>query len=216
MTGRNASIALILLAAGGSHAGQVDIDFNDQPLGLIEADQFADQGVTFTGDLLPGLELPFGLEDPRVSDLNGLFGTGDTDLEGIAPGWFGLASATIGFEANPGTHLTDVTFDVARRRNQDITIVATTRSGDALSHTFEANGSFLTVEEFGVDLDAIFGGEFEYAAVAMHNHGGTFGFDNILAASVIPLPHPAALAGAGLAGLAPARRQRYDRVSRRA
>jgi len=191
-------------------AGDITIDFEDLTSGTLISDQYASSGVLFTGDIWPNFNIDdFNFELGRARDLQSIFG-GDDDIEGVSAGLF-LGSSTIGFEvAQAGTYLNDVQFDVARKKNQDITVLALVEGqSNPLSHTFHGAAFWtgIIVEEFQVDLTSLFG-DFNYVGVAIHNHGGTFGFDNITySVAAIPTPTAALLGAGALAGLGATRRR---------
>lgn len=209
-------VVLPLLIAMPASAGSVLLQFEESDLqGSTIGDYFVDQGITFSGTLFNEIEYdetPF--TDPLVRDLRGIWGS-DIDAEAIATG-SGLASATIGFEASGSDPLGDVSFSVARIITQEITVIARDyQTGQLFSHTFVASGdgSFgdgRTVEEFEVDLDALFTGLAPrlWTEIAIHNHGGMFGVDNVSFAAALPVvPGVGAIAGLiGLAGLRGRRR----------
>lgn len=209
-------VALSLLITMPASAGSVLLQFEEADLqGGTVGDYFLDQGITFSGTLFNEIdydESPFA--DAVVRDLASIWG-GDVDSEAVATG-SGLASATIGFEAFGTDALAEVSFSVARIITQEITVVARDfQSGQLFSHTFAASGDgsmedHRTVEEFEVDLDTLFGGltPMLWTEIAIHNHGGMFGVDNVgYAASTPIVPGAGAIAGLiGLAGLRGRRR----------
>ena len=138
----------------------------------------------------------------------------DHDVEAISTG-FGLGSVSIGFEALSGA-FEGLGFMVARVVTQDITVLARDAStGEIRSHTFYGSTSDdpvldRTVEEFAVDLDDLFladGASTIWSEIAVHNHGGMFGVDNIGFDAVVVVPGVAP-GLAGMLGLAAMRRRR--------
>ena len=208
-------IPLSLLITMPASAGSVLLQFEEADLqGNLVGDYFADQGITFTGSLFSDIDYddsPFN--DALVRDLAGIWGS-DVDAEAVASG-SGLASATIGFEAFGAGPLSEVSFSVARILTQEITVIARDHaSGLLFSHTFAGHDdgsqeSTRTVEEFQVDLDSLFGsvGPMQWTEIAIHNHGGMFGVDNVAYSASTPVV-PGVGAMAGLIGLAGIRGRR--------
>ena len=191
------------------------LDFEQADLvGDAISDQFIDQGISFEGRLFEYADIgDYDLVVPTVRDLRGLWG-GDHDVEAISTG-FGLGSVSIGFEALSGA-FEGLGFMVARVVTQDITVLARDAStGEIRSHTFYGSTSDdpvldRTVEEFAVDLDDLFladGASTIWSEIAVHNHGGMFGVDNIGFDAVVVVPGVAP-GLAGMLGLAAMRRRR--------
>ena len=123
---------------------------------------------------------------------------------------------SIGFEATGGA-FDRLDLMVARVVTQHIAVLARdASSGEVGSHTFR--GSTIddpvlnrTVEEFPVDLKALFPtgeGSTSWSEIAVHNHGGMFGVDDIAFRSVSVVPGVAP-GPAGVVGLAAVRRRRH-------
>jgi hypothetical protein len=210
-----ASAIALAVPATLASAASVMLDFEDVDLqGQTLISQFESLGISFSGSLFNNIDYGnYAFEQAVVRDLRGAFS--DADVEAVSTG-SGLTSATIGFESVAGQTLTAVDFMVARVISQDITIVAVENgTGQTFTHTFSATGpeSSRVVEEFLVNLDALFGNGFtsrQWSAVAIHNHGGMFGVDNVsyeTQPSIPVVPGVGALAGfVGLAGLRGRRR----------
>ena len=166
-------------------------------------DQFIDEGIVFDGDLFRHHVLDdIDFMDPVVRNLTAIWGT-DVDTELVAPGLFGLATATLSFEAVDGSVLNDLSFEIARRNNQDITVHAIAADGEQYTEFFEATGiTGLVIEEFVVDLDSLFG-EKDWFGVAVHNGGGQFAMDDLsyLRTPAVPGAGVLAVVVPGLAGL---------------
>lgn len=205
------------LPASMAAANTVLLTFEDETMvGQTITDQFLSDGIRFSVDSFEGIDYGgYPVVDPVVRDLRGAWGS-DIDTEAVSTG-SGLASATIGFEAADNLVLGSVEFMVARIVTQDITIVAREAgTGAIFSYTFAASGTGAmsdnrTVEEFAVNLDSLFGTGLvgkQWIEVAIHNHGGMFGIDNVnFQASIPVVPGVGALAGLiGLAGVRGRRR----------
>ena len=196
-------------------ADQILLDFEqDEIAGSTVTNYYSDLGITFTGALFDFVDYgDYDAVDPVVRDIASLWG-GDVDVEAVAMG-SGLSSVTIGFEA-VDAGLESLSFMVARILNQDITVVARDAvTGAISSHVFlgsnENSQSGRTVEEFEVNFDSLFGANSVsglWSEVAIHNHGGFFGIDDVsyLAMSV-PVPGVTPIL-AGLLGIGAMRRRR--------
>ena len=204
-----------LLVSSIAMADQVFLDFEQEELvGATLTDFYSDQGITFSGLLFDSVDQgDYDPADPVVRNLRGMWGA-DYDSEAVSSG-FGVTSVTIGFEATNGG-FEGLSFLVARIMTQDITVLARNAvTGEISSHFFtgseETQQSGRTVEEFAVDLDSLFGSASApgvWSEVAIHNHGGFFGVDNIsYLAQSVPVPGLAP-AMAGLLGLGAMRRRR--------
>jgi hypothetical protein len=210
------SLVAICVPAGLASASTYTLNFEESDLaGQTVGDYFASSGISFEGALFNAIDYGgYPVVDPVVRNLRGMWGS-DVDTEAVSTG-NGLSSATIGFEAVGGNVMTSLNFMVARIISQDITVIAREAgTGQLFTHTFLASGSGInanrTVEEFAVDLDALFGTGLtgkQWVEVAIHNHGGMFGLDNVNYQASIPVvPGAGALAGLiGLAGLRGRRR----------
>lgn len=208
------SSLLVAFAASTASADQILLDFEQADLvGDTISDQFEDLGVTFEGRLFDHVDIgDYDVVVPTIRDLRGLWGS-DHDVEALSTG-FGLGSVSIGFEAMGGA-FDGLSFLVARVVTQDITVLARDAvTGQIHSHTFygASGGDSLgrVVEEFEVELDALFltGGDSSiWSEIAVHNHGGMFGVDNIAFQSVVVVPGVAP-GLAGVLGLVALRRRR--------
>jgi hypothetical protein len=211
-----ASLLAIGIPAGLASAATYTLNFEETDLaGQTVGDYFASSGISFEGALFNAIDYGgYPVVDPVVRNLRGVWGS-DIDTEAVSTG-SGLSSATIGFEAVGGSVMSSLTFMVARIISQDITVIAREAGTNQLfTHTFLASGTGInanrTVEEFEVDLNALFGAGLvgkQWLEVAIHNHGGLFGVDNVSYEASIPVvPGAGALAGfIGLAGLRGRRR----------
>lgn len=214
-------LTLIALAAAVpasmASANTVMLTFEDETMvGQTITDQFLSDGIRFSVDAFEGIDYgSYPFVDPVLRDLRGAWGS-DIDTEAVSTG-SGLASATIGFQSVDGLTLGSVDFMVARIVTQDITILAREAGTNAIfTYTFASTGTGSmsdnrTVEEFGVNLDSLFGTGLvgkQWVEIAIHNHGGMFGIDNLSYQASIPVvPGVGALAGfVGLAGLRGRRR----------
>lgn len=212
-------IAVSLLMAAPATAGVTFLDFEDEGIANeAVGDFYAGLGVKFDGVLFNSIEYGnFEFEDSLVRDLRGMWGS-DVDAEVIASGW-GISSVTIGFEST-GAGFQDLSFNVARMMDQDITIVARDAvTGEVFSQTILGASDDSdpnvgrTVEEFAVDLDSLLLGFNENAVglwseIAVHNHGGMFGIDDMsfLASNSVPGAAPALALVAGVVGIRRRRR----------
>lgn len=205
------------LPASMASANTVMLTFEDESMiGQTITDQFLPEGIRFSVEAFENIDYGgYPVVDPVIRDLRGAWGS-DIDTEAVSTG-SGLASATIGFEAADNRTLGSVEFMVARIITQDITIVAREAgTGAIFTYTFLASGNGgmndnRTVEEFAVNLDSLFGTGLvgkQWVEVAIHNHGGMFGIDNVHYEASIPVvPGVGALAGlVGLAGVRGRRR----------
>ena len=204
-----------LLVSSIAMADQVFLDFEQEELvGATLTDFYSDQGITFSGLLFDSVDQgDYDPADPVVRNLRGMWGA-DYDSEAVSSG-FGVTSVTIGFESTNGG-FEGLSFLVARIMTQDITVLARDAvTGEISSHFFaaseETEQSGRTVEEFAVNLDSLFGSSSApgiWSEVAIHNHGGFFGVDNIsYLAQSVPVPGLAP-AMAGLLGIGAMRRRR--------
>lgn len=211
--------ALITLAAAlpvsMASAATVTLDFEDAALqGQTVGNYFESNGITFAGTLFTAVDYGgYPVSDPVVRNLRAMWGA-DIDTEAISTG-SGAASATIGFEAVAGNVLSSVNFMVARIISQEITVIAREAgTGQLFTHTFASSGTGgfnddRTVEEFAVNLDTIFAGlnSRQWTEIAVHNHGGMFGVDNVNYEYSLEVPGAGAIAGLlGIAGLRSRRR----------
>lgn len=196
-------------------ADQILLDFEqDEIAGSTITNYYSDLGISFAGVLFDSVDYgTYDAVDPVVRDIHSIWG-GDIDVEAVAAG-SGLASVTIGFEA-VDAGLQNLSFMVARILTQDITVLARdAATGVISSHVFlgsnENSQSGRTVEQFEVDLDSLFSTNSVsglWSEVAIHNHGGLFGIDDVsyLAMSV-PVPGVTPIL-AGLLGIGAMRRRR--------
>jgi len=187
--------ALVAALSATAVAGPVAIDFENMPLGTIVSDQFESDHILFSGDIdLPaGLDLG-QLENPVARDVSGFFGPDDTTLVAAGLG-VGLLQATIRIETTEG-HFDSLAFDLVRRNDQDIHINVELLDGSIVTRNFAAPGGN------GLELfrwsETMLQTNRDIRAIEIHNGGGTFGVDNLLATVALPLPSGSALAGAGL------------------
>ncbi len=194
----------VVMSSSTAMAGSAQfLDFDDLEEWTHINTQFVDQGVIFDGDLFrDDIFGDFDFFDPVVRDLTAIWG-GDADTEAVAPGLFGLATATLSFEAVEGSVLEEVSFEIARRDNQEITVHAFAADGQEYTEFFDAPGwTGLVIEEFEVDLDVLFGAN-DWIGVAVHNGGGQFAMDDLsfLRTPVVPGAGVLATIVPGLAGL---------------
>ncbi len=215
---RSCIITLGLLLAAPATAGVTSLDFEDSGIANeAVGDYYEGLGIRFDGVLFNNIEYgDFDFEDTHVRDLRGMWGS-DIDSEAVATG-FGVSSVTIGFEST-GAGFESLSFSIARMMDQDITIVARDAgSGEVFSHTIfgvETDSvSSRTVEQIAVELDNLFLG-FNgdstglWTQIAVHNHGGRFGIDDmsfLASTPVVPGAAPALALVAGVAGLRRRRR----------
>lgn len=215
---RSCMITLGLLIAAPATAGVTFLDFEDSGIANEAVGSYYEGlGIRFDGALFNNIEYgDFDFEDTHVRDLRGMWGS-DVDSEAVATGW-GLSSVTIGFEST-GTGFESLSFSIARMMDQDITIVARDEgSGDVFTHTIYGvetdTISRRTVEQIAVDLDSLFFGlngdsTGLWTEIAVHNHGGRFGIDDmsyLASTAVVPGAAPALALLAGVAGLRRRRR----------
>lgn len=200
------------MTASSAFGGVVSIDFEEEEIyGSVVGDYYSDRYIKFSGVLFDEVDLPFeDFSEPMVRDLNGVWGN-DWDTEAVSTG-SGLASAAIGFEVFGATSFEGLTFDVARAVDQEITVIAREAgTSEIFTHTFTAtyDAAPRTVEEFTVNLEALFAGaeSRQWLEIAVHNHGGFFGIDNINYEYSVSVPGAGAFAAmVGLAGLRNRRR----------
>ncbi len=196
-------------------ADQILLDFEQEEIaGSTVTNYYSDFGVTFSGSLFNSVDYGnYDMVDPVVRDIRSMWG-GDVDVEAVAMG-SGLSSVTIGFEA-VDQGLESLSFMVARILNQDITVLARDSvTGEISSHLFlgsdEHSQAGRTVEEFEVDLDSLFSSNSVsgvWSEIAIHNHGGYFGIDDIsFLAMDAPVPGVTPVL-AGLLGIGVMRRRR--------
>lgn len=203
-----------LLCSAHATGGVTLIDFEDIEIqDMFIGDYYSDKGIKFDGLLFDNVDYgDFNFEEARVRDLRGMWGS-DIDSEAVSTG-LGLSSVTIGFEATMSP-FQSLTFSIARMMDQDITvIVRDAESGEIFTKDFlgaETNAvTERTVEEFSFDFDAEFGdlGSGLWSEVAVHNHGGFFGIDDVSYLPSTPVVPGVAPALAGMAGLVGLRRRR--------
>ena len=208
-------LALGLMVAPAAMGGVTVIDFEDDDIqGEMIGDYYIDQGIKFDGLLFNEIEYgDFTFEEARVRDLRGMWGS-DIDSEAVSTG-LGLSSVTIGFEAVGGSVFETLAFSVARMMDQDISVIARDAvSGELSTWVLEGhetdNVTSRTVEEIFFDFDVIFGSEASglWSEIAIHNHGGFFGIDDVSYMASTPVVPGLAPALAGMAGLVGLRRRR--------
>lgn len=211
---RVGTIVFGLMVATPAMAGVTVIDFEDTDIqGQTVGDFYNGLGIKFDGLLFQDIDYgDFNFEEARVRDLRGIWGS-DTDSEAVSTG-FGISSVTIGFEATASA-FNSLVFTVARMMDQEITVIGRdANTGDLYTHTIAGgtsqNDPSRTVEEIVLDLDQIFFGGSSVGAwteIAVHNHGGFFGLDDISYLPSTPVPGVAP-ALAGLVGMVGLRRRR--------
>ena len=207
-------VALSLMMSAPAVAGVTLIDFEETDIqGDFICDYYADRGIKFDGLLFNDVDYgDFNFEESRVRDLRGMWGS-DVDSEAVASG-FGVTSVTIGFEATMSA-FEDLSFSIARMMDQDITVIARDAvSGELYSRMMvgvETNEvTERTVEQVFFDFNAMFEGfgSGKWIEVAVHNHGGFFGIDDVSYLPSTPVVPGVAPALAGMAGLVGLRRRR--------
>ena len=210
-------IVLVSMLATPAMAGLTVIDFEDPDIqgpGQRIGDYYNSLGIKFDGLLFDDVDYgDLNFEEARVRDLRGMWGS-DVDAEAVSTGW-GISSVTIGFEAVGIDSLSSLSFSIARMMDQDITVIARDAiSGELLTRSIlgaETNEvTERTVEEIAFDFDTMFGDEAsgKWTEVAIHNHGGFFGIDDVAFLPSTPVVPGVAPALAGLAGLVGLRRRR--------
>lgn len=207
-------VATSLIISAPAAAGVTLIDFeNPEIQGEFIGGYYADLGIKFDGLLFNEVEYgDFTFEESRVRDLRGMWGS-DVDSEAVSTG-LGVTSVTIGFEATMSA-FENLSFAIARMMDQDITVIARDAvSGELFSRSVLAHESNAiterTVEEIFFDFNTEFGelGSGQWSEVAVHNHGGFFGIDDVSYLPSTPVVPGVAPALAGVAGLVALRRRR--------
>ena len=206
-------VALSLILSAPAAAGVTLIDFEDPEIqGSLVGSFYSDQGIKFDGLLFNEVDFgEFDFEESRIRDLRGMWG-GDVDSEAVATG-LGVSSVTIGFEATMSA-FEGLSLSIARMMDQDITVIARDAvSGEIVSHMVSGvetdEITERTVEEVFFDFDLMFAGSSGlWTEIAIHNHGGFFGIDDVSYLASTPVVPGVAPALAGMAGLVGLRRRR--------